>query len=107
MAKANSERGAQHLEDMKRHKEEQDEHARAQSKRKEDERRRAQDEITKRRKTTELRNKEVEADRLNQRKKARSMQSHSQNVTSSLASRNRASSSDKSTKPAKVCTKST
>lgn len=102
MAKANSERGAKHLEDMKKRKEEQDEHAKVQFKQKEDERRQAQEEISKRRKITELRNKELEVDRLNQLKRAKSIKAPSQNISSSPASRHRAASSSKSPKPAKV-----
>ena len=99
MAKANSERGAQHLQDMKKRKEDQDKHAQAQSRQREAERRLAQDEISKRRKIAELRNKELQDGRIHQRKKARSVQDMGSSVGSSAASSSKARAASQTRSP--------
>lgn len=64
MAKANSERGAKHLQDMKQRKHEETERSKLEAIQKDIERKRAEEELSKRRKQAEERNREL----ANQRK---------------------------------------
>ena len=71
MAKANTERGEQHLKDLQRRREEENDKKMKFNEKKEKERKQAELEISKRRKEAEVKRQEIEKRRLEERKKQR------------------------------------